>query len=252
MQINFVFKFNMKHFLVLLFFVPIFTYGQFFPSAYDLNGQVDSIVERSYGREIEYSKEKMPIYIPYIFNGRISKEKYDEYNRKIEERIWFKGDLKGHKHIKYKYDTTKNKIIHIEITSDLLKKTTSQTKNVFIKDSINVIIKQNRYYQYSNVDSLSFDSFNSKFQYNKDGLLKSYIYYRLTFSKGDTLSGDQYVFIYDPLKRIIRIEKYDIETTSPLVRINDTIEYGFTVSAQIEINTPILKKSWDYIYNKKS
>ena len=88
-----------KTIIYILLFSPFLTFGQLFPTISALNGEIDKITEKHYGREVYFFRKSTGLYFPKMYSGWKCKFYYDE-NSNLTKRVnKYKGSIRA----KYKY-----------------------------------------------------------------------------------------------------------------------------------------------------
>lgn len=197
----------MKKFVAYLFLlIPYFVSGQLFPKLPDYNGNVEKVIEKRYGKEVNSAKGDSGVFKPGKFSGWRYIYLFDENSKPVKRTSTFRKQIQAE--IFYETNTIGNKKIVREITG---KNQSGQSAD---------------YVEYENItdsegkiQEVGFWSFNQQknkrelflvekdVEYNNDQLT-SFTRYNIN-ENGEPDSGEKCNLFYDSSGKLIRIERKD-------------------------------------------
>lgn len=190
----------------LLLLIPCLTSGQLFPKVPDFMGNIKTVVEKRYGKELATFKNDSGVFKPNVFSGWKYTYLFDENSKLVKLTSTFQEKIRAEYF--YESNTIGNKRIVREITE---------------KNEQNQAIE---YIEYENItDSegkikeVGFWSFNQQknkrelFLVEKDvayknDQLSSFTRYNIN-ENGESDSGEKCTLFYDLSGKLIRIERKD-------------------------------------------
>lgn len=229
---------TMKRFATyILILLPCITFGQLFPNVQDFKGHVAKVVEKKYGREVNYFLIFKGIYRPRTYSGWKCTYLFDEKSNLIQRTNSIQGRIKAD--YLYQHDTIGNRIIKREIMSD------------------NTNGHQGDYIEYENfinsagqIEKVNFWAFDAKacsrelFQIEqnaeyKENRLISFTRHVIN-ENGKPGDVEKCHLFYDSLGKLIRIERVDMASgfkTAISYSYNDNgmvINYGIDFLVELQ------------------
>lgn len=197
----------MKNFLVfILLFLPCITFGQLFPKVADFKGNIEKIVEKRYGKEVNYLLFLKGKYRPGTYSGWKYTYLFDKNLNLTKRTNTFHGKVKAD--YLYQRDTIENRIIEREIITG----NTNGHEGDYMENE-NFLDSRGR------IEKINFWSFNAQegvrelFQieqnteYREDKLL-AFTRHQIN-QNGDTASSENCSLFYDSSGKLIRTERKD-------------------------------------------
>jgi hypothetical protein len=230
---------------LILFLIPMLSFGQLFPSVPDFNGKIDKVIEKHYGKEVYLFNRLTGIYLPRFYSGwtyTYTLNGNGTLNREIHK---FKGNLRVDYF--YEYDSSENRTFKREIVNG----SENNDNGDYIEDEyifdVNGRIEKVNIWSFHSADSskeilvvgkyINYDSLNNITSYYRHGIDKD----------GKEIMGELYILCYDSLSKVIRVEEKSVEQKTAIFKSDDN-----TISAKdIPGLKPTLSKEWIYKYNSK-
>lgn len=196
----------MKLAFYLLFLLPCISFGQLFPKVPDFRGNVKTVVEKKYGKELATFKKDSGVFKPGTFSGWKYIYQFDENAQLIKRTSIFQGTIKAEYF--YERNTIGNKRIVREITG---------------KSEQNQITEYIEYEHTADaegkIQEVGCWSFNPQknvrelFLIEKDvkysnDRLSSFVRYNIN-ENGEPDSGEKCTLFYDAAGKLIQIERVD-------------------------------------------
>lgn len=203
----------------ILFLLPALAFGQLFPKIPDFKGNVELVVEKSYGKESNFFGLRKSSYRPKAFSGWKCTYQFDE-NSKLKRRVnAYQGKVKTD--YLYQYNTIENRKIEREIISE--KSNEDQGNYIEYESIINSDGKIGKVnYWIFNSEECTRQLFmieqNAEYRNNK---LISFIRRNIKLN-GDTATGEKCTLFYDSSEHLIRIERTDIDSD-----LTTTLNYSY-------------------------
>lgn len=191
----------------ILIMLPCITFGQLFPNVLDFKGNIGKVVEKKYGREVNYFLIFKKIYRAKTYSGWKCTYLFDEKSNLIRRTNTIQEKVRAD--YLYQRDTIGNRIIVREIITD----NTSGHEGDYIE-------YENFINQAGRVEKVNFWAFNAKectrelFQVEQDAEYKEN--QLITFTRhlinenGDTATGEKCNLYYDSSGKLIRIDRIDM------------------------------------------
>ena len=193
----------------ILLLLPGIAFGQLFPTVPDFKGNIEKVVEKRYGKEVNNFKLFERGYNPNIFSGWKYIYLFDENSKLARRTNTFQGVVKAD--YLYQRETIDNKLTEREIVTD---KTTGN---------------EGDYIEYENytdsnghIEKVNFRAFNAReckrelYQTEQNALYdgnKLISFTRnMVLENGDTDTGEKCNLYYDTLGKLARIERNDMES----------------------------------------
>ena len=202
--------YSMKKFAAyILIVLPSLVFGQLLPKVPDFKGDIESITEKRYGKEVSSSKQDSTIFKPRKFSGWEYEYLFDA-NSKLKKRTVKINGVVSSDYV-YERNQVGNRIIEREIVQDYL----HDKKGDYIEYESFV----NNNEQVEKVNFWSFDAQKNALElfvveenavYDKNKLTE-FIRYNVK-ENGDYDNGEKCRLFYDNYSRIMRIEREDIST----------------------------------------
>ncbi len=200
----------MKKFAVyFLIFLPGLAFGQLFPKATDFTGNIRQVVEKKYGKEVNYFRLFKGIYRPAAFSGWKYTYHFNEHSELAKRTETFRGEVKAE--YVYQRETGENRNVVREIATE---KTAGHEGDYLEYENFmnqQGQIKKVNYWSF-NAKACTRDLFmveqNAQYQGNK---LVAFTR-RLINEPGDTAtaSTEACKLFYNGAGKLIRIERTDL------------------------------------------
>jgi hypothetical protein len=193
----------------ILILLPSITFGQLFPNVQDFKGNIEKVVEKKYGREVNYFLIFKKIYRSRTYSGWKCTYLFDEKSNLKKRTNTVEGKVKAD--YLYQRDTVGNRIIVREINMDK----TSSNEGDYIE-------YENFMNPAGRIEKVNFWAFNAKvctrelFQVEKeaeyrDDQLISYTRHLIN-ENGETDTGEKCNLYYDSSRKLIRIDRIDLSS----------------------------------------
>ena len=209
----------------LLIFFPFITFGQLFPVLPDFKGEINKVIEKRYGKELNPWRKDSGSYKPGVFSGWKYTYLFDK-NHKLSKRIvTFNGKIQNT--CLYLTKTEADKRINLEKTKDYFsgqKESAIEYENFIDPDG--KIRKVNFWAQNSpeSQRELFLSEMDAEYTKNK---LTAFIRYNIPAS-GDPIPGEKCLLTYDSSGRLKRIDRKDISSG-----FTTTIQYYYNGKGQV-------------------
>lgn len=221
----------MKKFVVsILLLLPVLAFGQLFPRVPDFTGNIKTITERRYGKELNIYKKDSGVFRPKAFSGW--EYVYQFENAKLVQRTnTINGEIKAD--YLYQREEVGNRKIEREIVQDDL----NNQKGDYVEFE-NFINSQG---QIEKVNYWAFTAKNNSrelFLVEMDaryvnGKLMGYTRHSIT-ENGNLDSGEKCNLIYDNANRLIRMERKDTPSNFTTILYYQYNRRGFVSSFSID------------------
>lgn len=225
--------------------MPTISFGQLFPLIEDFNGEIETVVEKRYGKELYLFNKRIRIYLPGCYSGWKYVYHLDT-NGRLERRVnSFKGELRAD--YIYKYDSMEKTIREREIVNDIVANQKGDyIEDEYILDSEGKIERVNIWSLQSSDNSKRIIVVQKNIKYDSINNITSY--YRQGYDgAGKAINGELYEIHYDSLSRVIAVEKKAVDEKTILVESkNQTLTFE-----DAPISEPELLIKWIYKYNSK-
>lgn len=208
----------------LLFLIPSLTSGQLFPKLADFKGNIETVTEKRYGKEVNSAKEDSGVFKPGKYSGWKYIYMFDENSKLVKRTSTFRKKIRAEYF--YESNTIGNKKIVREITGE------NQSGQ-----AVEYIEYENSTDFTGRIQKVDFWSFNQ--QTNKKELfliekdveykndqLTSFTRYNIN-ENGEPDSGEKCTLFYDSSGRLIRIERKDNITNFSTILYYQYNDRGF-------------------------
>ena len=231
---------------IVLFFltlVPSLSFGQLSPSIKNYNGEIETVVEKTYGKEVYLFNRWTGIYLPRCYSGWKYVYHLDSIGRPDRIINTFKGKLMAD--YIYEYFSSKNVTRKREIQND----TVNNLKGNYIEYEYlldpNGKIEKLNYWSFHSADS-SKKIFAVEEDIKYDSLNNITSYYSHRFDQnGKETTGKLYLIFYSNKSRVTREEENATGFKTVIVDSgNNTNTFK-----EIPISKPELLREWIYQYN---
>lgn len=209
----------------LLILFPLFTFGQLFPVLPNFKGDINKVIEKRYGKELNPWRKDSASYKPGAFSGWKYTYLFDK-NHKLSKRIvTFNGKIQNT--CTYLTQTEGNRKINQEKTKDYIsgqKESILEYENFIDQDG--KIRKVNFWVQNSPESPKEFFLSEIDAEYNKNKLT-AFTRYNIS-AAGDPDSGEKCLLTYDSSGKLKRIDRKDISSG-----FTSTIQYHYNGKGQV-------------------
>jgi len=196
-------------FILVLLLLPSITFGQLFPKLPEFRGNIEKVIEKRYGKELNPTKKDSAVFKPGKYSGWKYTYLFDE-NSKLKSRI---NSFQNKVLTKYSYQ--RNKMGDRIIEREIIEKDDRGHAGDYVEyenftDSDGRITKVNFWAvdQQKNTRELFLIEINAEY---RQGKLISFTRHNVS-EKGDIDSGEKCELFYDSADRLVRIERKDIES----------------------------------------
>jgi hypothetical protein len=206
--------------LYLLFFIPVFAFGQLFPNVPEFRGNIKKVVEKRYGKEFNPWRKDSVSYNPGVYSGLKYIYLFDKKS-KLSKRInTFQGKIQTE--TDYKTTKTAASLVKTEVTRKRVsggKESVVEYENFFDASGRIVKVNSSTKNQATGVSELFLLEDNALYDQKK---LTSFTRHILD-PYGKTISVEECKLQYNSTGRLIRIDRRDVSS-------------GFTTSIQYNYN----------------
>jgi len=198
-----------KFAVFILLLLPCFASGQLFPKLADFNGNIEKVIEKRYGQEVNDLKKDSGVFIPGKYSGWKYIYEFDKNSKLVKRTNTFQEQVKA----TYLYQS--NTIGNIRIEREIINESNQNYDVEYIEyenfaDSAGRIQKVNfwSFNAQKNMRELFLVEKNAEYENDR---LTSFIRYNLNES-GTPDTGEKCDLYYDSSGRLARIERHDIST----------------------------------------